>query len=68
MERSSLIIEIIARFSVGWGGAGRAEAELHDGGLPVDRLQPVEGLLGGLGVLVLVVRQPVAELLVVHPA
>lgn len=59
--------EIIARFSVCRGGAGGAEAELHDGGLPVHRLQPVEGLLCGLGVLVLVVRQPVAELLVVHP-
>ena len=56
----------IARWASVGGGGGRT-GQLHDGGLAVDGLESVGRLLRGLGVLVLVVGEPVAELLVIHP-
>ena len=56
----------IARWASVGGGGGRT-GQLHDGGLAVDSLESVGRLLSGLGVLVLVVGEPVAELLVIHP-
>ena len=46
---------------------GARSGQLHDGGLPVDSLESVGGLLSGLRVLVLIIRESVAKLFVISP-